>query len=102
MHVDSVRNNLGGQMQVRKHLAENPRRTMVERTHRIEGVRFMPGSSFYARLSGLHVRIGMADTHAHAAPAGLGDDLKRPVEFRSNGHYPNLPSRGLPELLKCT
>jgi len=83
-----------------EHLADNSRLSMMQGAHRIESVSRVTGAGGQSRPRGLEVGIGMAHAHADPTLGGLRDDFQRTVEFRGNGHHPNIPAGGLPEAFK--
>ena len=46
------------------------------------------------------IGVGMPEAHANAAPRGLGDNLGRALQFRSNRHHANAAAPRLPEPLE--
>ena len=73
---------------------------MVERTHRIEGVRRVSGSGRDSAFGGLKIGVGMSQADAHAAPRCFGNDLGCVIQLWSDRHHTDAAARGLPETVE--
>ncbi len=98
--VNSVRDNVGGELVVGKHFAEDAGLAMIERPHGIEGVSGVAGAGLHTFAGGFQRGVGVANAHANIAPGGFRDNFDRSGKLGSDGHHAHMPARSLPETFK--
>src|SRR5580658_1143171 len=72
-------------------------RTMIQRTHGIEGVCRVPRSHRDSAFGRCEIGVGMSEADANAAPRGFGNDLGRALQLGGDGHHTNSAAGCLPE-----
>ena len=98
--VNSVQNNVGAEIVIRKREAENAWITMAQWPHGIERMRGVPRPSRDPCASVFQHRIRMAYRYRHATLRRFADHLQRAVNFWSNGDQLDMAARRLPEAVE--
>ena len=98
--MNSIRNNVSSELLAGEHLAEDARLAMIQRTHRIKGMRGVTGTGFYRGLDRFHGRVGMADAHTDVAVRRFRDHLDRSGKLGRDCHHAHMTARGLPKAFK--
>src|SRR5437016_5053660 len=99
-HVESVGDDVGGQMIVGENLGQNAGIAMIQPSHRVKRMSSMARAGSKSVPRRFQSRVGVSEADAHSSPCCLGDHLQCALEFRGDGDHTNVAACSLPELVK--